>query len=692
MDAKGNVALESSARLFSTTCASSSTAPTSTLLPTTFPCLPPHEFYNDGRLSIGHTRYFTTPGHSIVALASGEDLFSIPLGDFLATLDQIRTAASVLRGYYSVGRFALVADGGDTFSLLPLHGLSEDWKPITSDVKEFHEAYPGYVSSKDGPPMEPQRLSEICQRIKAVSGLSAPFNYHFDGSPDDKNLFARLVRGDLTQYRVWEDEEHVAFLTPFPNTPGFTVLVPRTHLSSDIFSIDRDRYRKLMTAVHKVAGILKEAFGTTRCGMIFEGFEIDYAHVKLIPIHKTERAGNGSLPAPQDSPIVSVAPFHETYQGYLSSLNGPFSPEFESLVQATLDLRKRFPVDVVSPPKSWSSPSNHLASAPESPWYKHLFTAQDALFHDSVDFFQKRLGYKYCFVPATTDAVSSPVGLGSDSEPVPIDFLGQKTHLADSMQFALEYYLRIQPGLPGVYYINTSFRGEDPGAMQLNQFYHVECELLGPFSTGIAVAENYILHLVSSLLQDYEHLVKSTAGSTDHLRALLQHYHTNGGKFPQVTLEDALSLVPDSNCWKYVVPSDPSRGRAVTRAGELKLIEHFGGAVWLTEMDYLSVPFYQAFVDDTATKALCADLLLGNGEVLGLGQRHVSAKDVLRALQQHEVPAEPYAWYTEIRERKLMLSTGWGMGIERFLAWVFSCNDIRDLSIVPRMKGIPFAP
>ena len=68
--------------------------------------------------------------------------------------------------------------------------------------------------------------------------------------------------------------------------------------------------------------------------------------------------------------------------------------------------------------------------------------------------------------------------LGSDSEPVPISFLGQTTHLADSMQFALEYFLRIEDGLPGAYYINTSFRGENSDEMHFNQFYHVECELL----------------------------------------------------------------------------------------------------------------------------------------------------------------------------------------------------------------------
>lgn len=109
-------------------------------------------------------------------------------------------------------------------------------------------------------------------------------------------------------------------------------------------------------------------------------------------------------------------------------------------------------------------------------------------------------------------------------------------------------------------------------------------------------------------------------------------------------------------------------------------------------MDHLSVPFYQAYTNETCAKSRCADLLLGNGEVLGLGERHMLAKDVLTALRQHEVPTEPYAWYMEIRDRKPALTTGFGMGIERFLAWVFQHNDIPDLAIIPRMKGYSFAP
>ena len=257
---------------------------------------------------------------------------------------KVSMVASILSNYYGVERCALVTEGGKTLLLLPLHGLSKDWTQVTSDLEEFDEVYPGYISSRNGPKMDGNRLYEICSKIQKVSGVSEPFDYSFKGDPNDKNLFARIVRGQLPQWRVWEDDHHVAFLTPFANTPGFTVVVPRKHLSSDIFSIKEKPYAKLVGAAHTVARILKIALGTRQCGMIFEGFEINYAHIKLIPIHQPD------LQNTIDSSKPRVTSFHEKYQGYVSSLDGPVSQDFKSLTSDALNIRKMLPVETIKPP------------------------------------------------------------------------------------------------------------------------------------------------------------------------------------------------------------------------------------------------------------------------------------------------------------------------------------------------------
>ncbi|KAK0138766.1 hypothetical protein N1851_024682 [Merluccius polli] len=111
------------------------------------------------------------------------------------------------------------------------------------------------------------------------------------------------------------------------------------------------------------------------------------------------------------------------------------------------------------------------------------------------------------------------MGLGSDSEPVFVNILGQDVYLADSMQFVLEYFLRFQENLLGTYYISTSFSREDPDATHLNQFYHVECELRG--------------------------IIINTAGTLTHVTDMLSKL--SGKKpLPRVTLAQAIPMMPSA--------------------------------------------------------------------------------------------------------------------------------------------------
>ncbi|KAF4632743.1 hypothetical protein G7Y89_g5387 [Cudoniella acicularis] len=344
-------------------------------------------------------------------------------------------------------------------------------------------------------------------------------------------------------------------------------------------------------------------------------------------------------------------------------------------------------------PQHWKNPSTFAIQALQSPWYTTMFGLQSTLFHTSTDFFRHGLGYKYLVVPVTTSSISSPMGLGSDSQPVSVELGGLQTYLADSQQFVLEYALRLQDGLPGAYYVGTSCRGEDPDATHLNQFCHVECELLGGLEDGMRVANQYVVAMTQVILRDHGAEIESYAGTTEHMESLLRLYEKHGNTFPTVTLEEALAM-PEltDDMWQYAVDGEPRWGRSLTRKGERMLIEKFGGACWLMEMDHLSVPFYQAYTDGTKSKGQCGDFLLGMGEVIGCGNRHTTAEQALEALQHHEVDPAEYKWYTDMRALKELNTTGWGIGTERFLAWVMQHDDIRDIQLLPRLKGVECAP
>jgi histidine triad (HIT) family protein len=129
-------------------------------------------------------------------------------------------------------------------------------------------------------------------------------------------IFCRIVAKQEPAWVVYEDESHIAFLTPFPNTPGFTVLAPKEHRSSDVFGLEENEYLQIMKAAKKLAAILNKKLQTKRTGLIIEGMGVDHAHVKLIPMYGI---GDGNW-----KPILSsTSEFSETYNGYLTTHDGP---------------------------------------------------------------------------------------------------------------------------------------------------------------------------------------------------------------------------------------------------------------------------------------------------------------------------------------------------------------------------------
>lgn len=180
--------------------------------------------YEDAKMAIELTKHPTTWGQAIAVFrpaAEGIDLFSRNVNDYSGVMETISNVATALRCSCAVKRCALVTEGRDSISIIPLHGLSHEWNPITSGGPDvFYEEYPGYISSKNGPRMSDSKLGEICTRIQTVSGITRPYELTFFGDQSDSNLFAKIVRGEVQQWRVWENDRHVAFLTPFPNTAG----------------------------------------------------------------------------------------------------------------------------------------------------------------------------------------------------------------------------------------------------------------------------------------------------------------------------------------------------------------------------------------------------------------------------------------------------------------------------------------
>jgi aspartyl/asparaginyl-tRNA synthetase len=273
------------------------------------------------------------------------------------------------------------------------------------------------------------------------------------------------------------------------------------------------------------------------------------------------------------------------------------------------------------------------------------------------------------------------MGLGSDSSPVEVELHGVPTFLADSMQFSLEYVCRLSDA--GAYYLMPSFRGEAPDTTHLCQFFHSEAEMPGGLDDVVGVVEQYLRHLAGHLLTHHERLIARMAGDLTHVENLLDR----SSAFPRVTFDEVAALIGDPDS----IHTDELGGwRSLTRSGERRLMERVGEFVWVTHWDHLSVPFYQAYDDNS--RALNADLLFGPGEVVGAGERHATGEDVRKALAAHDVAVDGYEWYVTMKDLTPMRTSGFGLGVERFFMGLLRNDDIRDFQLLPRENGRNILP
>lgn len=126
-------------------------------------------------------------------------------------------------------------------------------------------------------------------------------------------IFCKIVKGEMPCHKIWEDERHLAFLSIFPNTEGFSVVITKKHYPSYAFDLQDDVLKDLVIASKEVAKLLDTKLDDVgRTGMIFEGFGVDHVHTKLFPMHGTK--------IKEWRPLKSnVNKYFEKYEGYISS-------------------------------------------------------------------------------------------------------------------------------------------------------------------------------------------------------------------------------------------------------------------------------------------------------------------------------------------------------------------------------------
>lgn len=295
-----------------------------------------------------------------------------------------------------------------------------------------------------------------------------------------------------------------------------------------------------------------------------------------------------------------------------------------------------------------------------------------------------------------TPSISSPMGPGSDSEAIPIMFGNMESYLVDSSQFGFEPLLL--NSMEKVYCYLPSMRGENPDKRHLNQFFHCEAEIKGTLDDVIVMVEGYIEMLSEALLL-MNNIVKKIAVDPHKTSACLRNI-INTPCFPQIEFDDALQILKQ-NGEGDVIRTTPY-GRDITAHGEIELARILQAKTpfWIRNFDRDRVPFYQKPSSTNPNKVINADLLFPpitngafGGEIVGSGQRQDNAKEMVESLKRQNINPGPYQWYIDLRKLPYYATTsGFGLGIERYIAWSLGRDDIKDVILYPRLKNVNSLP
>jgi len=95
-------------------------------------------------------------------------------------------------------------------------------------------------------------------------------------------IFCKIVKGEIPAFKIFEDKRFLAFMDINPINDGQVVLIPKQHIEY-FFDIQEPIYSEIFQVVKKLSEPIRKAMNAQKTTIAIEGFEIDHAHIKIIP-------------------------------------------------------------------------------------------------------------------------------------------------------------------------------------------------------------------------------------------------------------------------------------------------------------------------------------------------------------------------------------------------------------------------
>ena len=150
--------------------------------------------------------------------------------------------------------------------------------------------------------------------------------------------------------------------------------------------------------------------------------------------------------------------------------------------------------------------------------------------------------------------------------------------------------------------------------------------------------------------------------------------------FPRISYDEAIEILQKNG-------SEIQWGSDFGGGDETILSRQFDKPVVVHRYPSAIKPFYMEPDPDRPEVALCLDVLApeGYGEIIGGSQRTASFELLEKRIDEHELPRDAFTWYLDLRKFGSVPHAGFGMGIERVVAWICHLDHVRETIPFPRM-------
>lgn len=265
---------------------------------------------------------------------------------------------------------------------------------------------------------------------------------------------------------------------------------------------------------------------------------------------------------------------------------------------------------------------------------------------------------------------SSPEGT---SELFATKYFDEDAYLSQSGQLYME---AAAMALGKVFSFGPTFRAEKSKTRRhLIEFWMIEPEMaFVEHAESLEVQEQFVSHIVQSVLKNCKLELERLERDTSKLEKIK-------APFPRISYDEAIQWLNDNGF------DDIKWGEDFGAPHETAIAENYDMPVFITNYPIGIKPFYMQPHPERDDVVLCADLIApeGYGEIIGGSERIYDYELMKQRIAEHGLDEKAYDWYLDLSKYGAVPHSGFGLGLERTVAWISGAEHVRESIPFPRL-------